>query len=550
MAIISPKDFISDWSKSPYGNDPATIAQKSADIFKSKNDLREMKRQIAIQNAMSQAVDAQGNFNPELARKSLFEQGFGESAEYLINKITAERESASKLKDEGMLRNLQMVQMGLMSPEKYNELHYNTYGTYPTNIPTSTQPKTEQQILQESQDVFGNIPQTPSETVSQTTPLTPRQILQSKKKDSSKIGEVTIVANGDKPSETFDLSSMPDSTMGTSDTRVSKRSAQMSPDYLAEEGDVRNALSQSSGGFASGNLFSYEMPESGSQRNYAINAANQILGTSIKDDKDSQALIDSRISQMAEAQFPQKPFSAFKTYPEFLSYQAERVGNIAKTKAEIIQKISNEANMKFDQSVKRDQEARAEKGEIRAEKAQSVSIDPLTPDKNPILARNVTPAELGKIQDYRRAYVNYQNATKSFEDALDAAIAKAKVDGSVAWDVVVTNLVAMGAWPSSDAVALKQNLDPNVPVEKMVLLATIEEGKKLGKFAKFFNNPKGATSEWVNKNVKELNSALTDAGGKPFTAGDQVNAKRSTTKSETKKPETAAEKRKRLSGAK
>ena len=529
MAQLNWLDFLQkgQWKPQPL--------LKVEELKEGRQKVRDINRIRAIEESKAKGVDASGNLDPSKIRESLFAQGFGGDADAVVNQVAAQREGASKLKDEGMLRNFQMVQMGLMSPEKYNELHYNTYGTYPSNIPTSTQPKTEQQILQETQDIFGNI--SPSETVSQTPQLTPAQILESKKKDSSKVGEVTIVANGDKPSETFDLSSMPDSTMGTSETRFSKRSAQMSPDYLAEEGDVRNVLSQSSGGFASGNLFSYEMPESGVRRSYSIDAANQTLGTAIKDDKNAKTLIDSRISQMAEAQFPVKPFSAFKSYPEFLSYQAERTGNIAKTKAEIIQKISNEANMKFDQSVKRDQEARAEKGEIRAEKAQAVSTDPLTPDKNQILARNVTPTELEKIKDYRKAYVNFQNATKSFEDALDAAIAKSKVDGSVQWDVIVGNLVSMGAWPSSDAVALKQNLDPQIPVSKMVLLSVLDEGKKLGKYADFFEKPKGASQEWVNKNVKELNSALVDAGGKPFNAKDQVDVKRST-KESSSKPES------------
>ena len=190
MAIISPKDFISDWSKSPYGSDPATIAQKSADIFKSKNDLREMKRQIAIQNAMSQAVDAQGNFNPELARKSLFAQGFGESADAVVNEIAAKRDAAEKLRDERMQRVASLYAQGLITREQANKEIYGTTNVENVPAPFNTQsgPKTEAQIRQESQDVFGNVEQ-----------MTPRQKFESRiSKDQAKIGEIRV------PGSTYD----------------------------------------------------------------------------------------------------------------------------------------------------------------------------------------------------------------------------------------------------------------------------------------------------------------------------------------------------------
>lgn len=528
MAIVSPKEFISDWSKSP-------VSTTFQDLQKNANDLREFRRQRAIQNAMSQAVDAQGNFNPELARKSLFEQGFGESADSVVNEIAAKRDAAEKLRDERMQRVASLYSQGLISKEQANKEIYGT--TNVENVPetynTKSGPKTEAQILQESRDIFGE------------TSMTPRQKIESKmSQDQSKIGEIRV------PGSISDSSMYDMSLPQTSERRIVKTPAQITPDYLTGEGDIGKSIyapiqtGENGGKIQSGLGFSTSglgKLEKDSYKNYLSRKGIDVTKGTLEEQ------INQRIGDVAK-EIPVPiltidPKDPIKSMNEYRVAINEYPSKVIKAQNEELEKLRNFPGTYQSEAFARTGERRAEAGEQRAKFQQEVSTDPLTPSKNPMLARNVTTTELEKIKDYRKAYVNYQNATRSFEDGLDAAIAKAKIDGSVNWDNVVSNLVAMGAWPSSEAVALKQNLDPNVPVQRMAVLAALDEGKRVGKYAKFFNSPKGASAEWVNKNVKELNSALVDAGGKPFTAGDQLEAKRSPNEPETKTEPKAAPKK-------
>lgn len=95
----------------------------------------------------------------------------------------------------------------------------------------------------------------------------------------------------------------------------------------------------------------------------------------------------------------------------------------------------------------------------------------------------------------------------TFEGDYGAAIAKAKQDGSVNSDAVVSNLVAMGAWPSTRAVALK-NILSDTPG------SITGDGYKLikQKVGNIDGADQKARASWYKDAIENINNALYGVG--------------------------------------
>ncbi len=75
--------------------------------------------------------------------------------------------------------------------------------------------------------------------------------------------------------------------------------------------------------------------------------------------------------------------------------------------------------------------------------------------------RLLPAADVKALQDvFIPAIADISNADKGFGGAMSAAIAKAKVDGSVNVEAVISNLVAMGAMPSDQAAKIMTKMTP------------------------------------------------------------------------------------------
>ena len=80
-----------------------------------------------------------------------------------------------------------------------------------------------------------------------------------------------------------------------------------------------------------------------------------------------------------------------------------------------------------------------------------------------IRLRPVSEAEKTRGENIGNAYLDLKSArnTEGFEGSYGMAMAKAKADGNVNRDVIVANLIAMGAVPSNKAIFVKSVLDAN-----------------------------------------------------------------------------------------
>lgn len=67
------------------------IAEGAEKIKTADKAIRDLKRKRAVEKATANAIDAKGEFNEELARKSLIDSGFGEEADALVSDITSKR---------------------------------------------------------------------------------------------------------------------------------------------------------------------------------------------------------------------------------------------------------------------------------------------------------------------------------------------------------------------------------------------------------------------------------------------------------------------------
>lgn len=67
------------------------IAEGAEKIKTADKAIRDLKRKRAVEKATANAIDSKGEFNEELARKSLIDSGFGEEADALVSDITSKR---------------------------------------------------------------------------------------------------------------------------------------------------------------------------------------------------------------------------------------------------------------------------------------------------------------------------------------------------------------------------------------------------------------------------------------------------------------------------
>jgi hypothetical protein len=140
-------------------------------------------------------------------------------------------------------------------------------------------------------------------------------------------------------------------------------------------------------------------------------------------------------------------------------------------------------------------------GNRRAEERQEYD---LSAQKGNIFIRPVSSEEARVVKQQRAAISDIIAAPDSFAGAYQAAVAKAKSDGSVNEDAIVSNLVAMGALPSSDAIYLKTMMNPDGSLtaagKKWVVNATVGQ--------------RGPNAEWKANAIANINQYIRDNGGR------------------------------------
>lgn len=462
-----------------------------ADVGKLKTarqEFRDLQRKSAIEQAKRDALLPDGTLDQTKLRSTLIEKGFGENLDDVVNYIAKEREAAAQLVSEGKRRDMMDIALGLSTPEKVEE-YRNGKTTVTTNpvYPGKPSGVTGDYDLTKDPDIPGYIPQTGS--------------------PEKKVGENEILVKGSV--STSDGMKLQDNIPQQEYTRTTG-SPQISPQYLSSDVDWSKFVPGASSEEQSRENTQYQLPSDKKERELAIKTASIVFGIDFDPNNPNVGQqIDNAATLRAESEVKPVIQQAYKDPFEYLKDKAARPSEVAKKRAEYLSKFEAGRSSLIGQDLQRRSTETGERGQATSQAKTEQEMAPLSPKTNPAIYRDVNSAELSKIEDGNKAIVNYTNAGRSFEDAVDAAIAKSKLDGSVNWDNVVANLVAMGAFPSVDAAKIKLALDPNAPISKEVITNLFKGQTPVLKY-----NPRGASKEWITKNVKEVNSNLFTSGGR------------------------------------
>lgn len=541
-------DFVKDQVLANSIDVPDVVKMKTA-----RQEFRDLQRKTAVEKAKRDALKPDGTLDGNKLRTSLISQGFGENADELVNAVAKERSSAAATESTDLNRDYMDLLKGLITPQEFNRRHsgQTTIMSKPseTDMDTSWMKDIPQDNVPQKQ-IPGNVSQN-NFPVKNT-------------EEQVSGNEIIVPGSTGKTSKGMILPEF--SSYGSSQESIIKEEGpQITPQYLKSGVRAEDLLPKNADGSVGGGILSYQLPKDSTEKVRAIDAAGTLLGSTFdKNDPEVQKKIDSRMSQIAESQVPELSPVSFGSSQEYFKYMQERPSKIAKAKAELIDKFEAARSSRVSQGLTERSTATGERSQAITQKKTEQEMFPLSPETNPILRVPVTSQNLTKIEDANKAIVNFANAGRSFEDAVDAAIGKSKIDGTVNWDNVVGNLVAMGAFPSAQAAKLKLALDPSAPISKEVITNLFKGQTPVLKY-----RPRGASDEWIKKNVTETNTYLFNLGGKTVDIsknglpqydqeGKLVYKKSpveqlrviSGKRKETPKQETAAEKRKRLSGAK
>lgn len=107
----------------------------------------------------------------------------------------------------------------------------------------------------------------------------------------------------------------------------------------------------------------------------------------------------------------------------------------------------------------------AKRQDARQQRAQEHELASLTPDTNPLIHREVTRAELGKIQDMQAGYADYRDAMAAYTrnpslGSIGAlAVAKLKANGQpITMDGIESYILSSGAVPKEQELIMKRAL--------------------------------------------------------------------------------------------
>ncbi len=442
--------------------EPTIKYQSAQDFLKGAQETRDARRKRAIEEAMRQGVDSTGELNELALRKSLADAGFGEDAESVVRSITSPRaDDVSKIATLGMQLK-ELVDAGIVSREKAEELMGNTAQISRTPVSPSS-----------DTTWMAGVPQTQGIADSQA--------------GISEDGSIRITAQQDEMQPLYDY-----------ERKESK--AQAVPQFAANLIDFAKKENELSLGDISttGSALKYTLP-TGADKDYILAAAKTLGFTG-----NTSEAIDSELTQRAMAQVP-KPVLTPKGYDvksrmearaEYTQKMAEYPALVAQKKADLIKQLEAGQAARFGQGVTREQESRAKETQDYGLAGQK-DVE--------IFARPVSPAEAVVVKLQRATISDIVAATPDFAGAYQAAVAKAKSDGSVNQDAIISNLVAMGALPSGEAVYLKTMMSPDG--------AILPSGFKWVANKGF--GERGPSKAWKTQAIDNINGFIVDNGGKP-----------------------------------
>lgn len=296
------------------------VNENAEKIKTADKAIRDIKRKRAIDKAISEGIDSKGELNQEALRQSLKNSGFGEEADTLVNKITADRNAKVVENLELRKKMGESVGMDLVKPDYANRA-LGEFGPQPTtqNVTTQTPNSSQEQKANSplaggpsgggSGNGAGGFP-------SVMSPAYP------------KMGPGLV---GDRPV-------LP--TLQTPQNVPQTPSSQTSPDYVKMgPADFSQFASKPSAGSA-GVPFTYSNdPLLASYQKEAAGGVIQGLGKNTSEEN-----INSVLEARAESLFPNRSPNSFKDFNEYQAYRQTRDAKKEEYKQKQMQEILNQAN--------------------------------------------------------------------------------------------------------------------------------------------------------------------------------------------------------------
>lgn len=437
------------------------------DIFKGMQNVREMNRKRAVEEAIRKGVGPDGIMNPDNIRQSLASTGFGEDADAVVSKIAMDRQAHAKSTAELGLQLKAIVDSGLMTKERAMEL----MGSHLQNSPTSqTQEEKTQAEARKFVEEGSASPTTAVQTTIDEKPTSQPTGSPGAGTTRSVVGETEAIIRpeGDiKP--TGGVVKLTDP--GNVNTQKF-RTAQAAPDYAS---DLINFDSDPSSGTGSGTskgiITDYTLPtDPVDLKNTKI--ALSRLGVAV-DDKSTSEDIDAKLKLMSFSQAGPPPVRAKSTTMEgFLKADAEYnkamkdyYSDVAKNFQKLIETVNTGRGTKFTESQAEEQLRLSQEADKRAKEERSS----LRAAENPILRRNLSNAAQLKdietrfdgLEDFQDAVARYtdQKTGGSFGDLVGIAESMIKANGQTpTMDAVESFILKTGGIPSESELKFKKAL--------------------------------------------------------------------------------------------
>lgn len=514
-------ELIDFGSKIQYSNE-SPMRWGSEQAISGANKIRDYNRQRAVEKAVSD------NYNPETQRvdevslgKQLAGQGFGGTAEQVINQIKAERTKMSSDVADAIMKDEQLVVRELMSPERFFEKWGRGVSVKASNGQTQTQTL--------PQTVSPTIPtKTASDVISEKFPTS--FPFQSKTATSETISEPSVV---NVPGNDFVSKAeegklqdiIPETTYTTTKNDPSTTTGYLGLDRAPKTIQERFPGTSTSTDSSKG-VFSTESMTPDEKNNVTrLLARYQIDMTGKTLEEGIGELVGNAVDAVPK---PVAINYMVKDLPteisRFNKENSDYSANVAKAVNEVRKEIKQGYSEVQGTTLAAQGGELAKKADARAAEAQRMAKEDqefrLAQQKGELYTRPVSPVEAAKVYKITDEYDDITAAAKdpkSFEKAWNAAVSLIKMQGDpVTLDNIMSYLVSMKAYPSRDFADLKRELGTSVDWSGRIAEGALDGIKGVAVSVGASKGAKGADADYMNSQIDKFNSILKKNGGKPM----------------------------------
>ncbi len=485
---------MSDSVQIPQYISPAALMREG---YETGDIMRKGERVKRLQNLSSQYMTSAGTLPTEFLQAAAKEGLGNEGAEIYLNNLKANSSTAAAIAQdaeslEGLGRN----------PDAGREWRKNPQNE--SDIVSSPRKSSDNSWLNAPASEFVKGPgssMTGTPTIQSTTPAsetrTPSVSEPSTEPGVMALGEGTIYGKApEKPVETFTLP--PDNEPPYTYTKQEPREYSAVEEMLRRSGT--NPLAINPQTTDNGPVFDYAQlskSSGGVQLKVGIDNALRKLGK-----EPGQTSVDELLSYAASSvPTPRKHFKDGRFDLEAtLADRNEYAAKVTKAKQDMIEKLASGNTTAIGETL-------AQAGNVRSEEQQKYD---LAGQKSEIFTRPVSKDEAARVRVLNETVDDVIGAKTigGFEGDYQAAVAKAKADGSVNRDAILANLIAMGTVPSSKSVFVKSIMDANGNIS----LDLWNQAK--AKFGEEFVTDPKKRDAWYKGTIDNMNQSIARNGGK------------------------------------